>query len=359
MKKLLSLTIVTVMLLASLCSCNEKAPNNNDGNIDNNDNNYNQNADDSSSSQGKTPGNNDGNVDGNDNNHNQNADDNNNNDENINNNNNNFDHDVEDGKGSNEQKTDPTTLNYDHHYLYGPLSVATDPFGNVYTHIIEFGMYYLLPNSFDGSLFQSVIYHDFAWAMCYEQSQSDSTEYKITICKFVCGNEATETYTLTCHFENLSKIFFYFYNESEGHIFLWNQSSDGGNVLCLKTNDGGKTWTPIEIEFPEVYDSAEGYPSFVRFVSDDFGIISYTYHVEKHRGEWDDVFDRTYLTTDGGLTWDRISLLSYIPMEWLEWHRVNDLYKSGDSYVLQIGSSHGGCLFKSEDKFNWVELDAK
>ena len=38
MKKFLSLTIVTVMLLASLCSCNEKAPNNNDGNIDNIDN---------------------------------------------------------------------------------------------------------------------------------------------------------------------------------------------------------------------------------------------------------------------------------------------------------------------------------
>ena len=54
MKKLLSLTIAIVMLLASLCSCNGKTPSDNDGNIDDNDNNYNQNTNDISLSKGES-----------------------------------------------------------------------------------------------------------------------------------------------------------------------------------------------------------------------------------------------------------------------------------------------------------------
>ena len=46
MKKTISLTLVLVMLLSSLCSCNGKKPDEGDKNIDNNDNNYNQNIED-------------------------------------------------------------------------------------------------------------------------------------------------------------------------------------------------------------------------------------------------------------------------------------------------------------------------
>ena len=46
MKKTISLTLVLIMLLSSLCSCNGKKPDESDKNIDKNDNNYNQNIDD-------------------------------------------------------------------------------------------------------------------------------------------------------------------------------------------------------------------------------------------------------------------------------------------------------------------------
>lgn len=49
MKKTISLTLVLIMLLSSLCSCNGKKPDESDKNIDNNDNNYNQNIEDDNS----------------------------------------------------------------------------------------------------------------------------------------------------------------------------------------------------------------------------------------------------------------------------------------------------------------------
>ena len=77
------------------------------------------------------------------------------------------------------------------------------------------------------------------------------------------------------------------------------------------SEDGGKTWSTTETLIPDV--TWENTLTVAEFASHEVGIISYSYVAKEDAAsgrfysEWNDAFDGTYITTDGGLSWNRIS----------------------------------------------------
>ena len=149
MKKLISLAVVTVMLIASLCACNEKTPSDNDGNIDNNDNNYNQNTDD-----------------------------NNNNDENW-------------------QPTDdyvPQTKD-------NTISFVADDEGQYSAYIEKWDTHYLMSSEFaithvkSRPYYFNVVNDNVAWLLAFDGFTPDSSDFNLSVYKFFRDSKTVETYT--------------------------------------------------------------------------------------------------------------------------------------------------------------------
>ena len=88
-----------------------------------------------------------------------------------------------------------------------------------------------------------------------------------------------------------------------------SQSSDPRFLIRLVSEDGGKTWSRTVTPFLNI--SSENTLTIAKFASREVGIISFRYVAEENElgvvsSGWDDLFDGTYITTDGGLSWDRI-----------------------------------------------------
>lgn len=88
--------------------------------------------------------------------------------------------------------------------------------------------------------------------------------------------------------------------------FFWMPGFEAGPdwpLVRFETNDGGKSWNKISTQSFDLLSSDR--PEIVKFISSKVGIISFRYV------NINDLCDRTYLTVDGGLTWNKISQLPY------------------------------------------------
>ena len=289
MKKFLSLTIVTVMLLASLCACNEKTPSDNDGNINDNDNNYNQNTDD-----------------------------NNNNDENW-------------------QPTDdyvPQTKD-------NTISFVADDEGQYSAYIEKWDTYHLMPSEFDfvhGNDYLSPIVNDnIAWLLVLNNFTQGSLDFDLTVYKFFRNSKTVETYTHNIcdreyHYSELYEYFCDFYDDEHGYIFFWDESyalfTNWGTTSFLLTDDGGKTWYSPVCE-ASVNSSDEDYhPIFAKFISENIAAISYENADCRHG------FCGTVgITTDGGKNWRDVSDSLPFPQSLLEADRSRRAEVIGFEYI--------------------------
>lgn len=134
-------------------------------------------------------------------------------------------------------------------------------------------------------------------------------------------------------FTEMTFAFASFYNENNGCLFFWRDDcySSGWPIRVLKTSDGGESW---EMTKPENSISAQGgkqYPELAKFLTEDIGIITYRFD----NGPSD--CGLTYITSDGGRTWEHISDLPY-----------------SDEVVLDY--SKGGYYSKLVDAY-WAEYD--
>lgn len=151
-----------------------------------------------------------------------------------------------------------------------------------------------------------------------------------------------------------------FINENEGYIFVFKEvirgyHSRGSSQLynLLKTEDGGNTWSTINIEDSPLLDAREDV-IFAKMVSEDVGIISGEYWAADYN-----FCERTLLTTDGGLHWVNITGLP----------QINDLYaakiidfkESGGYYILTVGQYDEGIesvyMYKMIDQNTWILIN--
>lgn len=149
----------------------------------------------------------------------------------------------------------------------------------------------------------------------------DNQSANVTVYHFNKNNEDVKSYTaeLKSKFYTrlLEAVFVNIIDENTVCFFgLTKPTHETGDqepsFIKVVTEDGGETWNSEEILFSNV--TIENDLTIAKFVSNKIGIISYAYFASeednsgKLNSNWDDIFDGTYITTDGGLSWNRISL---------------------------------------------------
>ena len=139
-------------------------------------------------------------------------------------------------------------------------------------------------------------------------------------------------------FTEMTFAFASFYNETNGCLFFWRDDCyvSGWPIRFLKTNDGGKTWNLYEPENAPTTSCEKQYPNFAKFLLGNVGIVSYRYYTIS------DLCARTYLTFDGGKTWEHISQLEYSQeLSDYVYSEVKDLYYTSSGYILEVEISNG------------------
>ena len=206
---------------------------------------------------------------------------------------------------------------------------------------------------------KSTIYGNYAWA--FDVHANGITLYKISRL-----NNTVEVYKNIypedIGFTEMTFAIPSFYDENNGVLFFWrdNYMSSGWPVRFLSTNNGGETWQLYEPQNAPATSVNKQYPNFAKFLSENVGVVSYRY--------WSisDLCKRTYLTFDGGKTWERISGLEYSKeLSDYAYSEVKDLYYTSSVYVLEVEISNGGLgtretvYYVSQDLKTWELFSQK
>ena len=136
---------------------------------------------------------------------------------------------------------------------------------------------------------------------------------------------------------------------NHGYYFLTSNMSGSADermnglhewpLFMFETTDGGKSWNQISTN---TFDGTKFIDIF-KFCSTQIGIFSFTYHDDRN-----DLCERTYLTVDGGLTWNQILQLPYPFIKTYSWYsEVLDIEKIDDRYYLTVEVC--GTLVAEED----------
>ena len=123
----------------------------------------------------------------------------------------------------------------------------------------------------------------------------------------------------------------------------------GWPLFIFETTDGGKSWNQISTNTFDFCTS--DHVNIIKFVSPNVGIISFRYV------NLEDLCERTYLTLDGGLTWNPISQLPYPSDEKWGYSEVIDIEFIDDCYCLTVklsDNAQGKQRYSSKDLINWT-----
>ena len=281
----------------------------------------------------------------------------------------------ESNDNNNIEIVEPTELEYIYHYEIPDASFWRDKEGEYYIYIKEWQVYRKLSrlteypkNHIRIQPTSAVVNEDTAAIAVYIQSGKSDT--KIFTYHFNRGSEEVQYYSIFLETREHNESNYFMINlhsENKGEFFFipqFTSTIDGEKnwpIIRYETTDGGQTWNIAEVK--DFRCSWRDYPTIVKFVTKETGIISYRY-----RG-WEDLCGRTFLTTDGGLTWSRISQLPY-PFDDIckvGYTEVHDLQQSDDGYLLtvkiRISPEYTGneqldfrayIYFKSSDLVNWM-----
>jgi hypothetical protein len=121
--------------------------------------------------------------------------------------------------------------------------------------------------------------------------------------------------------------------------------------VFLKTDNGGKSWQPIAVVNPPILGQKERILC-AKMINDNVGLISGRYYA----GE-DEVSDRTYITTDGGLNWEKVELPTHSRLLDAE---VYDFVRENGEYYLCLRVLTGdSCENYRYEHFEYSSRDLK
>ncbi len=96
-----------------------------------------------------------------------------------------------------------------------------------------------------------------------------------------------------------------FTSPENGYFFAFGPVTNTFDVqldVFLKTDDGGNSWQPITVAKPPILNWKENILC-AKMINGEVGLISGRYYA----GD-DGISDRTYITVDGGLNWEKVEL---------------------------------------------------
>ncbi len=186
----------------------------------------------------------------------------------------------------------------------------------------------------------------------------DHSETSIKILSFTKGSDEITEQTITwdtaiCQ----NQIFCNFIDDENGYIFVTEEIDAPGfsrgaeKVAHLyKTQDGGKTWASVNCDSIP-YISLRESLVLAKFVTEDIAIIAGRIWATDCN-----LHERTYITQDGGLTWNPILLPYPLNGEW-DYSEVVDMVLIDDCYYLTVKSSGNNrkeMQFWSKNLTNWM-----
>ncbi|MBE6628230.1 MAG: hypothetical protein E7629_04815 [Ruminococcaceae bacterium] len=158
-------------------------------------------------------------------------------------------------------------------------------------------------------------------------------ENKITVVSFEKGSPNESVVTLDVD-DDLYRICGNFVNETVGYLFAFKETMEGGHSRggsklsnLFKTEDGGRTWTSVDVQNVPVTDLREPVV-YAKMINEDVGLIYGHIFASDYN-----FCERTLLTTDGGINWFYISDLPLIEDHCLV--EVIDFIQDKD-YILTV-----------------------
>ncbi len=127
-----------------------------------------------------------------------------------------------------------------------------------------------------------------------------SNQYTVLTIDIPLSEEGLGIYELFCNFVDSQTGFLFVFE-----AILSEFTAQGGERLLLyKTEDGGKTWNYVECDNPIRHSLADS-TIYASFINENTAIVSGRYkHAEL-------LEDRSYITFDGGKSWESIAPLPY------------------------------------------------
>lgn len=184
-------------------------------------------------------------------------------------------------------------------------------------------------------------------------------ENKITVVSFEKGATSETVVNLDAD-EAVYKIAGSFISENIGYLFAFKEKSgyhargDSKLSSLFKTEDGGNTWNPINVQRVPSISLSEDI-IFAKMADEYVGVISGRYWADDYN-----FCQRTLLTTNGGRTWGYISTLPKINS--LYSPEIIDFTKCEEYYVLTVRhiiseNSYEYAKYKSLDLNVWTHID--
>ena len=143
---------------------------------------------------------------------------------------------------------------------------------------------------------------------------------------------------------HVTHLFCSFLNAWQGFLFVFGDQpgQPGQHFVLLKTTDGGRSWNPVRESGTPTAAPGE-IPTLARFATEQVGMVCYGY--SEAEGSAPELSARTYLTDDGGRTWQSFPVLSYgfaVGTEEGEYHTDGyDLTYVDGKYLLRVIARNG------------------
>ncbi len=135
----------------------------------------------------------------------------------------------------------------------------------------------------------------------------------------------TWVYDLYCNFLNAQTGFLFVFEEYTPIM----HASGTEALLLFRTDDGGVTWNAVPCDEP-FFLSMKDSAIFAKFVNETVGIVSGRFWVS------DFMEQRTYLTLDGGRSWEKLSPLPYLDYEGGHGSQIIDLELDNGIYTMTV-----------------------
>ena len=175
---------------------------------------------------------------------------------------------------------------------------------------------------------------------------------------FSRSNELVELHAVPLNIKVTRDDLFFvnMHDTNHGYYFLLPRSfphyGSDWPLIMFETTDGGKSWNQIATY---TFYATARYVEIFKFISPQIGIISF-----RDLGTCE-VWERTYLTVDGGLTWTQMSKLP--PSDMVNWYsEIIDFeyVKEYDYYRLTVKASNYTSFqiqLWSKDLINWTLIE--
>ena len=122
----------------------------------------------------------------------------------------------------------------------------------------------------------------------------------------------------------------------------------------MKTNDGGQSWQPITVANPPVLNCKEKILC-AKMINSEIGLISGRHYADDNKTS-----DRIYITTDGGVNWEKVELPTDNRL--FDAAEVYDfVYENREYYLCMRVKTDSGSYkyfeYSSTDLENWSFVD--